>query len=351
MKYYVGVDRAANPLRAGNAERVHLNLETKTNPQPDYAARTAPVSSFVSTISSFITSNHIADRTTVQSFDFRELLALQRSHPEFALVYLFGDTPYLPGVAGADGTNLAPTVPGGSSPWLPGLVWPYRVTQVQTPARVLQSGGFENLGMSTDGTTLYPTLEKTMAGQPGAAILSFDLATRTWSPNRWYYPFHRRADAAPDATAGAPGVGFSLDDLQILPPAKGDRTVRAVTLERDGTIGQAAIDTGLKRVYEIAFDPDRPGTVAATREVADLEHIADPQHVAVGRPGDTGIGDGTFALPANTIEAILPETSTRIVVMNDNNYPFDPGRRSGQPQDDEYVRLQLAQSLGTLAAD
>lgn len=349
-RYYAAQTKSTAPIRSANASAVHFNLETKTNPQPEYRARTFGPSVFAQKVVGLITSNGLTARADVQSFDFTELLQVQRTNPGIATVYLWGDTPYVPGFAGADGTNLAPTVPDGTSPWLPGLRWPYRVTQVQTPARVAQSGGFEGLGISADGRTLYPTLEKVIAGQPGAAILTFDTTTGTFGTDRWYYEFHRRADAAPDGLPGAPGIGFSLDELQILPARRGDTTVRAIALERDNTSGQAAVDSGLKRVYELAFDPARPGTVAATREVADLERIADPAHVAVGKVGDVGIGAGTFALPANTIEAVLPETANRLVVLNDNNFPFDAGRRAGTAAADEYVRLQLARPLGTLSS-
>ncbi len=348
-RYYTAQTASSAPVRSRNAAAVHFNLETKTNPQPEYRARTLSASVFARRVAAIITSNGLTDRATVQSFDFRELLQVQETNPDIGTVYLFGDTPYLPGVAGADGTNLAPTVPGGTSPWLPGLRWPYRVTQQQTPARVAPSSGFENLGLSTDGRTLYPTLEKTIAGQPGAAILQFDISSRRFTTDRWYYPFHRRSDAAADGAPGAPGIGFSLGDLQILPQKAGDRTVRALTIERDNTVGQVAVDTGLKRVYEVAFDPQRPGTVAATREVADLERIADPRHVAVGRPGDVGIGNGTFALPANTIESVLAETPTRLIILNDNNLPFDAGRRAGTAANEEYLRLGLATPVGNLA--
>lgn len=348
--YYARATKSTAPVRSRNAAAVHFNIETKTNPQPEYRARTLSPELFAATVADLITRNDLVARADIQSFDFTELESLARTHPQIPLVYLWGDTPYLPGVPGADGTNVAPTVPGGTSPWLPGLRWPYRVTQQQTPARVAPSSGFEGLGISADGTTLYPTLEKTIAGQPGAAILSFDLTRKRWSSDRWYYPFHTRADAATPAVPGSAGVGFSLGELQVLPPRPGDRTVRAVVLERDNTIGQAAIDTGVKRVYELAFDPARPGSVAATREVADLEHVADPQHVAVGRVGDVGIGDGTFALPANTIESVLAESPTDLLVLNDNNYPFDAGRRAGTPADEEVVRLHLPTPVGRLAA-
>ena len=157
--------------------------------------------------------------------------------------------------------------------------------------------------------------------------------SKTFGTDRWYYPFHRRTDAAVDGLPGAPGIGFSLGELQVLPARRGDTTVRAVVLERDNTIGQVAVDTGLKRVYELAFDPARPGTVAATREVADLERITDPSHVAVGTVGDV---------------AGLAEAAHRHDVMNDNNYPFDAGRRVGTAAAEEYLRLQLAKPLGTV---
>ena len=47
--------------------------------------------------------------------------------------------------------------------------------------------------------------------------------------------------------------------------------------------------------------------------------------------------------------------ASTIVVANDNNYPFSAGRRAGQPDDNEIVRLRLktpmyAEGAATVAA-
>jgi hypothetical protein len=58
-----------------------------------------------------------------------------------------------------------------------------------------------------------------------------------------------------------------------------------------------------------------------TREVADLLHISDPTNIA-------GFGP-VFRFPFQTIESVIPLSNNRLVVPNDNNYPFSAGRVPG----------------------
>ncbi len=335
---------AKGGVAAANARTVHFNLETKTNPRPEYAARTAPASVFATKLGTFIQDNGLTDRADVQSFDLRELLQVQRQFPAIQTVYLFGDSPDVPGTEGADGTNLEPLTPGGvDSPWLAGLTWPYRRTVVTTPAVARQSGGFEGLALSPDGTTLYAALEQATTDRPGVAqIAQFDLATQEFTGKRWYYPY----SALPGSVPGGPGSGFSLDDLQLVPTRDGH--LDGVAVERDGTGGALAVSSGLKRVYEIAFDETAPATTVAKRLVADLERVADPLHVAGGRPGDVGITRGSFAETANTIEGLTVLAPNRLLVTTDNNFPFDGYRRPGQPDGTDVLVLDLPRPLGSL---
>ncbi len=335
---------AKGGVAAANARRVHFNLETKTNPRPEYVGRTAPASVFASKLGNLIQDNGLTDRADVQSFDLRELLQVQRQFPAIQTVYLFGDTPDVPGTEGADGTDLEPLTPGGSdSPWLAGLSWPYRRTVVTTPAVARQSGGFEGLALSPDGTTLYAALEQATTDRPGVAqIAQFDLAAQAFTGRRWYYPY----SALPGSVPGGPGAGFSLDDLQLVPTRDGH--LDGVAVERDGTGGALAVSSGLKRVYEIAFDGAAPGTTVAKRLVADLERVADPLHVAGGLPGDVGMGAGTFAETANTIEGLTVLAPNRLLVTTDNNLPFDGYRRPGRPDGTDVLVLDLPQPLGAL---
>lgn len=348
LGYYAAQKRAqgtaAAATQATNADGVHLNLETKTNPR--FPARTAPPSDFATKLADLIVANGLTDRADVQSFDFRELLQVQTEHPDIQTVYLFGDTPYVPGVDGADGTNLAPqTLGGDDSPWLGGLRWPWRQTTQTLPARVQGSGGFEGLAQSPDGSALYAMLEKSTTDDPGRSRISrFDLASRRFTGDTWYYRYHADQGATGAPGAGA-GFGFSNDEFQLVPTADGH--LDGVVLERDSLPGQL---TGFRRVYELALGA--PGTEASSREVADLLQISDTQGI-----GTDGTSGGVFSMPFTTIEDLLVDSPTRITVGNDNNYPFDANRdaKAGvpaaqqQPDGNEIVTLDLVAPLGTLA--
>ena len=85
----------------------------------------------------------------------------------------------------------------------------------------------------------------------------------------------------------------------------------------------------------------------AKSQAADLIHIADPDGISLpALPGDVGLGN-PFAFPFVTIEDIVILGKRKVVVLNDNNFPFSIGRHvgSGAPDDNELIRLRLAQPL------
>ena len=58
------------------------------------------------------------------------------------------------------------------------------------------------------------------------------------------------------------------------------------------------------------------------------------------RQGDVGTGS-TFAFPFFTIEDIVIENDRDLTILNDNNYPFVPGRNATRPDDNEIIRIRL----------
>ena len=42
-------------------------------------------------------------------------------------------------------------------------------------------------------------------------------------------------------------------------------------------------------------------------------------------------------MPFVTIESVLPLDDNRLLVINDNNYPFSTGRNPSRPDDNEFV--------------
>jgi glycerophosphoryl diester phosphodiesterase len=67
-----------------------------------------------------------------------------------------------------------------------------------------------------------------------------------------------------------------------------------------------------------------------------------------GDPGDVGIGKA-FAFPFVTIENVVVLDRNIIGVINDNNSPFSVGCHiaTGQPDDTEFIIIQLERTLGT----
>lgn len=317
-------------VKAANARTVRFNVETKINPRPEYASRTTTAGAFVRIVDGVIVRNHLQERATLQSFDWRTLLISQRTHPEIATVALWGDFPVYAdtSIEGTDdGTNLQPVVPGGNTPWLGGLVWPYRQTLQSLPANVPASGGYEAMAISPDGRTLYPALEKPLVGSTGTTrVAEFDVRSRSFTGTTWSYPL------APTAV--------SVTDLQLYAPGRG------VAIERDGSTGTT---TGLKEVYAVTL-PAGGGTVT-TAPVADLLHIADPAGIArrdrFAQPGDLIGEPGRLAMPYVTIEAVVVQDPRTLVIVNDNNYPFSVGRHLGtqRTDDNDWIKIRLDHAL------
>jgi hypothetical protein len=68
--------------------------------------------------------------------------------------------------------------------------------------------------------------------------------------------------------------------------------------------------------------------------------IADPEH----RGGNSTV-NGVFSFPFVTIENLLPLGQRKLLVINDNNYPFSTGRTAGVPDDNEFMLIGLDKPL------
>jgi len=336
-RYYrsgAGRGQADASLRTRNAAKVRFNIETKINPRTDtdehgkvFAERTIGPKPFTRAVAGVIVRNHMEEQADLQSFDFRTLLISQEEFPAIRTVYLFGDFPKFadPTLPGSDdGTNLQPQG-GPNTPWMAGMEWPYRSTALTNPFRAARSAGFEGMAITPDGTKLIPLLEKPLAGGPAKTVVAheFDIASRRYTGNRWFYPLEPQ--------------GTSIGDFQLFAPDHG------VVIERDESQGDL---NGFKRVYEVTLGA--PGSMMSKRLVVDLLNIDDPHRISLpGVPGDVGLGK-RFAFPFVTIESIVVQDATHVVIANDNNFPFSVGRHvgSGQPDDDELIRLRLERPLG-----
>lgn len=180
-----------------------------------------------------------------------------------------------------------------------------------------RSKGFEGMAISPNGKALYPLLEGALTSDPDQhrlIINEFDLRTERYTGRQWFY----RLEA----------LGFSIGDMT----AVNDRMF--LVIERDNFEGPAAM---FKKIFIVDFDEVDSEGFLVKREVADLLHIRDPQHVG-------GAAD-VFRFPFQTIESVLPLSNRRLAVLNDNNYPFSAGRTAGQPDPDEFIIIRLDRPL------
>ena len=342
VEYYVayyktgaGADEADAERRWKNAERVRFNIETKINPRTDtdgrgdvFADRTVAPEPFAQAVANVIVDYDLQDRADIQSFDFRTLLVVHEQYPAIGTVCLFGDFPKV-GDQG-DGTNLQ-DLNGENTPWLAGLHWPYRTTELTYPRLSQGSGGFEGMAYDSWKNRLLPMLEKPLVGREdeGLLVTEFDLTTRRYTDVTYYYPLNPRGTAIGDY------VMFSPD--------------RGLVIERDGSQGSL---TGFKAIYEIELG--REGSPMGKRLAVDLLNIQDKYRIAESDdPGDVGVGGKNFAFPFVTIEDVVVLDDERIGVLNDNNFPFSVGRNVGEelPDDNEFIIIKLDRPLGLASID
>lgn len=205
------------------------------------------------------------------------------------------DAPYpLPGVKSPQNPTL-----GGATPNLPG------------------SRGFEGTAISANGKTLYPMLEGALTTDPDQRRLivnEFDIRARQYTGRQWYYRLESTAHAIGDLTTIA-GNTF-------------------LVIERDNLQGAQA---AFKKIFAIDFDDVDAAGFVNKREVANLLQIDDPHNLG---------GQGAvFRFPFQTIESVMPLSSTRLGVLNDNNYPFSSGRTPGDADPNEFIVIRLKEPL------
>jgi glycerophosphoryl diester phosphodiesterase len=315
-----------------NAEQVRFNIETKMNPRRDrdkshsdvYQEQTVGFKQMADTVAQVIVDNGMADRATIQSFDFRTNLHVQAEFPQIQTSYLVGDFPIVSGNA-EHGDNLQDEN-GQNTPWLAGLYWPYRVTAQAQPFRAKVRGGFEAMAITPAGDKLITLLEKPLNGEAaskGNILLmhEFDIASRKYTGVRYQYPLSSRS--------------VSIGDFVLFAPNQG------LVIERDNSRGDMK---GFKMIYKVTLKAN--GEPVEKMPLVNLLQIADPNRISRGDSGDVGIGE-TFGLPFITIEGLVVLGNNQIGVLNDNNYPFSVGRHvgSGQPDDNEFIIIELDEGL------
>jgi hypothetical protein len=178
------------------------------------------------------------------------------------------------------------------------------------------SRGFEGMAMAVNGKTLYPMLEGAVAGDAPITrrIYEFDVRSKAYTGQSWKYRVDQAANSIGDFT--------QLDEDHFL------------VIERDPNQGSRAAQ---KSIYEVDLHDVGADGYLVKHLAVDLMSIADPAGISLpGRPGDIGLGT-TFSMPFVTIESVLPLDDNRLLVINDNNYPFSTGRNPSLPDDNEFV--------------
>jgi hypothetical protein len=192
----------------------------------------------------------------------------------------------------------------------------------ELPATLRSSRGFENLGSSPDGALLYPMLEGSLPGEDRVlGIYTFNIAARAFvmadgKPARHLYRL--------DELGTAVGALRMLDDH------------RALVVERDSGQGAAA---QFKKVFAIDFEQADADGLLVKHEVADLLDTADPDDL-------DGDGKLTFRFDHQTIESIAVLDDGRLLIVNDNNYPFGRARSATEPDPTEFILIRPASVPG-----
>ena len=231
----------------------------------------------------------------------------------------FGDE-FGPWLLRADrrGRLLEPPIalPGVSSPQSPPVA-PFN------PSPTLgRSSGFEGMAISADGRTLYPMLEGALTADPDPrrrVISEFSIDTGAYTGTTWSY----RVEAP----------GHAIGDFTHLGGS------RFLVIERDNLQGAAA---AFKKVYLVDLRETGPDGALVKRELIDLLAIDDPGDVAgEGAPGDIGLAGTSFSFPFQTIESVLPLGGGRLLILNDNNFPFSAGRNPAAPDANEAIVVRV----------
>jgi hypothetical protein len=201
-------------------------------------------------------------------------------------------------------------LPGVQSPQNPFLPNPDAWT-------IRASRGFEGTAASIDGKTLYPMLEGALRTDPDPRrriLNEFDLRSQAYTGRTWQY----HVDAAfPDAVIG---------DLTAVDPH------RFVLIERDDAQGAEALQ---KKVYLVDLRRIDAQGFLEKRLVVDLLRMRDPAGISLpARPGEFGVGD-PFSFPLQSVESLEVLNGERLLVANDNNYPFSDGRWIGRDRPDD----------------
>ncbi len=186
--------------------------------------------------------------------------------------------------------------------------------QDPTAANLGSSRGYEGMAFSPDRKTFYPLLEGTVTGDIAGALRIYEFSKGRFRRLVGFYGLESPTHAIGDFTP--------VNSREFL------------VIERDGGQGAAA---QFKKIFKIDLrEVDEDGFVEK-EEVVDLLNIEDPHDL-------NGDGEEVFRFPFTTIEDVLVLDEDRILVANDNNYPFSVGRPP-EIDNNEIIVLRIPRKL------
>jgi len=210
---------------------------------------------------------------------------------------------------------------------------------------VRRSRGFEPMGVSPDGKTLYPALEgplwnaeakgfENKDGRLYTRVLEFDVEKRAYTGRSWKYLLEDNANVVADLAMIDAGSALVIE--------RDDTTEGAKSQSCKGEIKTDCFNApaNFKRIYKIDIaGADADGFVRKIGYI-DLTDIADPDHKArIGAPSDR------FVMPHLGPEGVGIVDAEHIVVVNDNNLPYSTGRAIGKADGDEIALLKVGELL------
>ncbi|MBR8826693.1 MAG: esterase-like activity of phytase family protein [Gomphosphaeria aponina SAG 52.96 = DSM 107014] len=183
-------------------------------------------------------------------------------------------------------------------------------------ANLQRSRGFEGTAYSPDGSTLYPMLEGAVVGDPedSRRIYQFDVVAGAFQGLVGFYQVENPSNAIGDFTP--------INEREFL------------VIERDNNQGEEA---QFKKIFKIDISEIDEAGFVAKEEIVDLLNIDDPNDL-------NGDGETQFTFPFQTIENVIVLDENRILVANDNNFPFSVGR-GPDIDNNEIIVLELEEPL------
>ena len=181
------------------------------------------------------------------------------------------------------------------------------------------------MAISVDGKTLYPMLEGALQRRSrtrGDASSTSSTCARSRTRDGRGTPrrrsVSRRGDRRPHGARPAP---VRPDRAQRFPGRRGAQ----------------------KKIYLIDLRRVDADGFLEKRLVLDLLHISDPEGISLpARPGEFGVGN-PFSFPLQSVESLEVLGGERLLIANDNNFPFSDGRwiARDRPDDTELIIVRV----------